>query len=74
MDKHQLGEYCKAEYFEKHIKQIMLECVFTLPDAGLDRFNKNPILQFPFDLENHGKLVLQIPRRRKYQRAGNFWI
>ena len=28
----------------------MLERVFTLPDAGLDRFNKNPILQFPFDI------------------------
>ena len=28
----------------------MLERVFTLPDAGLDRFNKNPILQFAFDI------------------------
>ena len=50
MDKHQFAKYCKAEYFEKQFKKIMLQRVFTLPDSGLGKSNRNPILQAPFDI------------------------
>ena len=49
-DKYQFGEYCKTEYFEKHIKKIMFERVFTLPDVDFSKSNRNPILQAPFDV------------------------
>ena len=50
LDKHEFGEYCKEKYFKKHFETIMLQLVFTLPDAGLGKSNRNPILQAPFDI------------------------
>ena len=67
LDKHKFGEYCKAEYFEKHIKAIMLQRVFTLPDASLGKSNRNQILQAPFDV------ILKTMENwcEKYQEEGN---
>ena len=67
LDKHQFGEYCKAEYFEKHLKTIMLQRVFILPDAGLSKSNGNPTLQAPFDI------ILKTMANwcSKYQKEGN---
>ena len=67
LDKQQFDDYCKAEYFEKHIKAIMLQRVFTLPDAGLGKSSRNPIIQAPFDV------ILKTMENwcNKYQEEGN---
>ena len=66
LDKHQFGEYCKERYFKKHFETIMLQHLFTLPDAVSGESNRNPILKAPFDImENWCE---------KYQEEGNIKV
>ena len=50
MDKHQFTEYCKVEYFERQIKKVISERVFTLPYADLGNSNTESVAHPPFDI------------------------
>ena len=67
MDKQQFDKYCKTAYFEKQFKAIMLQRVFTLPDAGMVKSNINSVLQAPFDI------IMKTMENwcSKYQEEGN---